>query len=140
MRKLIEEYNWGLASNFDKTRYLVAGSQGQDIITDYGTIKTTSQYKYLAVPLTSDGRDDKDISNKTVQGKKTIRQLHTLLWNDIISKSTKQRIFKSIVEPPTIHRVEVWVMDSKLSKKINAVEMSFWRRCCGLTLEDHVKK
>jgi hypothetical protein len=24
-------------------------------------------------------------------------------------------------------------------KKINAVEMSFWRRCCGLTLEDHVR-
>jgi hypothetical protein len=23
--------------------------------------------------------------------------------------------------------------------KINAVEMSFWRRCCGLTLEDHVR-
>jgi hypothetical protein len=30
-------------------------------------------------------------------------------------------------------------MDSKLSKIINAVEMSFWRRCCGLTLEDNVK-
>jgi hypothetical protein len=33
----------------------------------------------------------------------------------------------------------VWVVDSKHSKKINAVEMSFWRRCCGLTLEDHVR-
>jgi hypothetical protein len=30
-------------------------------------------------------------------------------------------------------------MDSKLSKKINAVEMSFWRRYCGPTLEDHVR-
>jgi hypothetical protein len=30
-------------------------------------------------------------------------------------------------------------MDSKLSKKINAVEMSIWRRCCGLTQEDHVR-
>jgi hypothetical protein len=24
-------------------------------------------------------------------------------------------------------------------KKINAVVMSFWRRCCGLTLEGHVR-
>jgi hypothetical protein len=30
-------------------------------------------------------------------------------------------------------------MDLKLSKKLNAVEMSFWRRCCGLTLEGHVR-
>jgi hypothetical protein len=111
----------------------------QDIITDYGTIKT-SQYKYLGVTLTSDGRDDKDICNKTVRGKKIIRQLHSLLWNDMISKSTKQRIFKSIVQPPTICGAEVWVVDLKLSKIINTVEMSFWRRCCGLTIEDHVRK
>ncbi|GFG38800.1 hypothetical protein Cfor_02812 [Coptotermes formosanus] len=30
-------------------------------------------------------------------------------------------------------------MDSKLSKKINGLEMSFWRRCSGLALEDHVR-
>jgi hypothetical protein len=46
---------------------------------------------------------------------------------------------KSIAEPPTIYGTEIWVMDSKLSKKINAVQMSFWRRCCGLTLEDNVR-
>ncbi|GFG33968.1 hypothetical protein Cfor_07518, partial [Coptotermes formosanus] len=123
MRKLTKEYNnWGLEINFDKTQYMVVEGQGQDIITDYGTIKTMSQYKYLGVTLTSDGRDDKDIRNKIVQGKKIIRQLHSLLWNDTISKNTKQRIFKSIVEPPTIY-----------------AEMTFWRRCCGLTLEDHVR-
>jgi hypothetical protein len=71
----------------------------------------------LGVTLTSGGRDDKDICNKMVQGKKTIRQLHSLLWNDTISKNTKQRIFKSTVEPPTIYGAEVWVMDSKISKK-----------------------
>jgi hypothetical protein len=115
MRKLTEEYNnWGLEINFDKTQYMVAEGQGQDIITDYGTIKTMSQYKYLGVTLTSDGRDDKDIRNKIVQGKKIIRQLHSLLWNDTISKNTKQRIFKSIVEPPTTYGSEVWVMNSKL--------------------------
>jgi hypothetical protein len=93
----------------------------------------------LAVTLTSGGRDDKDISNKIVQGKKIIRQLHSLLWNDTLSKNTKQRILKSVVEPPTIYGAEVWVMDSELYKKINAVEISSWRRCCGLTLEDHVR-
>jgi hypothetical protein len=30
-------------------------------------------------------------------------------------------------------------MNSKLSKKINPVATSFWRRCCGLTPEDHVR-
>jgi hypothetical protein len=64
--------------------------QGQDIITDYGTIKT-SQYKYLGVTLTSDGRDNKDICNKIVQGKKIIRQLHSLLWNTTILKNTKKK-------------------------------------------------
>jgi hypothetical protein len=38
---------------------MLAEGQGQDIITDYGTIKITSQYKYLGVTLTSGRRDDK---------------------------------------------------------------------------------
>jgi hypothetical protein len=108
---VVEYNNWGLEINFDKTQYMVVGGQGQDIITDYGTLKTTRQYKYFGVTLTSDGRDDKDICNKTVQGKKIIRQMHSLLWNDTISKNAKQKIFKSIVEPPTIYSVEVWIMD-----------------------------
>jgi hypothetical protein len=93
----------------------------------------------LGVTLTSDGRDDKDIRNKIVQGKKIIRQLHSLLWNNTILKNTNQKIFKSIAEPTTIYGAEVWVMNSKLSKKINVVEMSFWRICCGLTPEDRVR-
>jgi hypothetical protein len=118
MRKLTEEYNnWGLEINFDQTQHMVVGGQGQDIITDYGTIKTTSQYKYLGVTLTSDGRDNKDIRNKIEQVKKIIRQLHSLLWNNTISKNTKQRIFKSIAEPPSIYGSEIWVMNSKFSKK-----------------------
>jgi hypothetical protein len=70
----------------------------------------------LGVTLTSDRRDYKDIRNKTVQGKKIIRQLHSLLWNDTISKNTTQSIFKSVVEP-IIYGAEVWVMNPNLSKK-----------------------
>jgi hypothetical protein len=71
----------------------------------------------LGITLTSGGKEDTDICNKTVQGEKTIRQLHSLLWHDKMSKNTKQRTFKSTVEPPTIYGAEVWIMDSKLSKK-----------------------
>jgi hypothetical protein len=42
---------------------MAVGGQGHDIITDCGTIKTMSQYKYLGVTFTSDGRDDEDICN-----------------------------------------------------------------------------
>jgi hypothetical protein len=79
----------------------------------------------LGVTLISNGRDDKDICNKIVQRKKIIRQLHSLLWNDIISKNTKQRIFKSIAAPPTIYGAEIWVLDSKLSKKNSCSKNEF---------------
>jgi hypothetical protein len=36
-----------------------------------------------------------------------------------------------------VWRYGSWIQSFK--KKINAVEMSFWRRCCGLTREDHVR-
>jgi hypothetical protein len=36
-----------------------------------------------------------------------------------------------------VRRYGSWVQ--RFAKKINAVEMSFCRRCCGLTLEGHVR-
>jgi hypothetical protein len=36
-----------------------------------------------------------------------------------------------------VWRYGSWI--ESFPKKINAVEMSFWRRCCGLALEDHVR-
>lgn len=140
LNKLIEEYNkWGLEVNTEKTQYMVIGGKGEDIELESGTIKNVAEYEYLGVTICEDGRDDKDIRKKMGKGKNMIKALHPILWNNNITNKTKKNIFKSIIEPVMTYGSEVWVTGKNMNQKILAAEMSYWRRCCNLTLFDHVR-
>ena len=139
-RKLEEEYEkWGLEINLDKTQYLTIGTHGHDLQTDKGIIKHTTDYKYLGTTITQDGRDDKDIEYKIRRGKVVVKQLHTVLWNDEISKENKKKMFSTFVESTTAYGSEAWTLSNKLKGKLNATEMMYWRRCCKTTLLDKVR-
>lgn len=140
LNKLIEEYTkWGLEVNTEKTQSMVIGGKGQDIELDNGIIKTVKYYDYLGVTICEDGKDDKDILKKIGRGKNMTKTLHPLLWNKNLTKKTKINIFKTIIEPVTTYGSEVWVMNKTLERKLLTSEMTYWRRCCGLTLLDHVR-
>lgn len=140
MRKLIEEYDsWGLEVNMEKTQYMVIGREGQDMVTDKGIIKSTNEYKYLGVTLTADGSDEKDVLSKLGRGRAITRQLHPVLWNDVISSKTKMHIYKSFVESCASYGSEIWTLSSRLAQRVRAMEMGYWRRCGRVTLLDHVR-
>lgn len=43
--------------NTEKTRYMVVGEKGHDLITNTGTRKLTNKYNYLGILFTDDGED-----------------------------------------------------------------------------------
>lgn len=140
VRKLIEEYDkWGLDVNLQKTKYMVIGREGQDIVTAKGVINHVTEYEYLGVTLTSDGTDDRDILNKMGKGRAITRQLHSVLWNKNISFRIKTQLFKAFVESCATYGSEVWTVSPRSAQRVTAMEMNFWRRCCQKTLLDHVR-
>lgn len=48
-------------------------------------------------------------------------------------------MFKSSLESCVTFVSEVWTINKAINSRISAVENSYWNRCCGLTLHDHVK-
>lgn len=140
LRKLVEEYEkWGLELNMEKTQYMTIGTEGRDLNTEKGNIKRTSQYKYLGVLLTEDGKDDRDILQKIGKGRAMTHKLHGILWNNRITKKTKTKLFKSLVEPCITYGSEVWTLTQKHKSRLKAVENAYWRRCCKLTILDRVR-
>lgn len=140
MRKLVEEYkNWGLTINIKKTEYLVVGERGQDLNIESDIIKNTKRFKYLGVTFTESGTSNEDINNKIGQGRRTIKQLNSVLWSDKITKETKTTIYKSIVESIATYGSEVWEVTEKNKKKLKALEMDFWRRSCGVSRLEHIR-
>lgn len=82
LNKLMEEYKkWELQVNKDKAQYMVIGGEGKDIQSERGVIKNVTEYEYLGVTVTADGKDENDILKKVSKGRKMINALHSILWN-----------------------------------------------------------
>lgn len=62
--------------------YMISGCQIHDLITQRRMIKHTTEYKFLEVTCTTDGRD---IQRNIVTVKVVMKQLCTVLWADSIS-------------------------------------------------------
>lgn len=140
IRKLDDAYHdWGLTINMEKTEYLVAGANDHDLELDRGTIGSTNSYKYLGVNITKDGSSENEIKIRIGQGKGITKQLNGVLWSKHIRPEIKIRIYKTLVESIMTYGAEVWELTEQLKKRLLAAEMSFWRRCCRLTLMDKVR-
>lgn len=140
LRKLIEEYEqWGLELNLKKTQYMVIGGTGRNLDLGGYSIEHTSEYKYLGMTITKDGRDETDIRKKIGQGKAIIRQLHPFLWNDSIKEKTKKHIYSTIFESCVTYGAEVWVINKNMQNKLLALEMDFWRRSAKISRLQHIR-
>lgn len=140
-RKLVEEYEgWGLEVNMSKTEYMCIGGTQQDMTLEDGrTLKSCSKYKYLGLSMTNDGTLDEAIKERNVHGRKAIRMLNTVLWDQNISKENKHRIYNAIVKSIVTYGSEVWQLKEKSIKTLEATEMDYWRRAAGKSRLEKVR-
>lgn len=77
---------------------------------------------------------EKDSENilKNIGNERAItRTLRSLLWDRQISKAIEVKMFKSLVKTCVTYAVEVWILNEHMKRRINAVEIGYWRRCCA---------
>lgn len=140
IRKLDEEYRkWGLTINVSKTEYMVINGTSSHLALDGGVIEAVDTYKYLGVTFAKKSSTETEIRKRIGQGRAITKQLNGVLWNSQIRPVTKRRIYKTIVESVATYGAEVWDMTQQLKNKLKAMEMTFWRRSCKLTLLDRVR-
>ena len=140
-RKLVVEYRkWGLEVSIRKTEKLTVGGDQQSIeLEDGQKIRGCEQYKYLGVRLTSDGKMDQAIKDRNLQGRKAIRMMNGILWDQTISKVNKKRIYNSIIKSILTYGSEVWQLKKRSQDILKATEMDYWRRSAGVSRKDHVR-
>ena len=142
-RKLVEEYRkWGMDVSVSKTEKLVVGAahQRQSIeLEDGRRIEECDEYKYLGVWLDQDGRMDRAIKDRIIQGRRAIAMLNGVLWDQSISKANKHRIYDAIVKSIVLYGSEVWPLTKRTQEILRATEMDFWRRSAGISRRDRVR-
>lgn len=131
-----EASNIGLKISENKTKYLALDRRngvrlGQNLtIGDYN-IETVQSFKYLGSILNTTNEIEEEIKMRTLQGNRCFFALKQLFRSPILSRSTKLRVYKTILRPVVMYGSETWTTTIKQENQLNAFERKLLRSIIG---------
>ena len=94
--------------------------------------------KYLGSIVSKDGTMDGEIKERTLQGRKAIGELGSVVRGRSMSMGVKRDLRNSIVLPTLTYGRDLWKWNAAEQSKIRAVEMNYLRTVMGITRMDRV--
>ena len=86
------------------------------------------KYEYLGSMITEGGRSEKEVVRRIGMATATFNKMKKVLSNLNLNMAIRLRLLKCFVWSVLLYGSEVWTLDKKLKKLIEAVEMWFLRR------------
>ena len=122
----------GLELNSKKTEVMVISCKEEppliNVTINGIKLKQRDHFKYLGALVSSDGRNNTEISARIAQAKMMFQKMKTVLKTSHISIQTRKRTLECYIEPILMYRCEAWTISKQAQKKLEAVEMWFLRR------------
>ena len=91
-------------------------------------ITQIGKYKYLGVMVTKDGKCETEVLKRIGMAKTTFNSMRKILSNMNIDMKLRMRLVKCFVWSVLMYGCEVWTLDKRLKRRIEAVEMWILRR------------
>ena len=139
---VIESQRRGLKVNFSKTKVMVVrkGSEQIDarITIDGSNLEQVNSFSYLGSILTEEGRCEKEIKTRISIAKDSFNKIRNLVTNQSISVGLRIRFVKAYAWSTFLYGCEAWNINKAMEKRIEALEMWFYRRIMRISWVDHV--
>ncbi|XP_057657852.1 uncharacterized protein LOC130894852 [Diorhabda carinulata] len=88
-------------------------------------------FKYLGTTLSSDGNKEAEVKEKITAANRAYYANKKLLQNKILGKSTKMRIYKTVIRPVMMYAAETMTMTKKQEEDLRIVERKILRTILG---------
>ena len=120
---------YGMEINVKKTKTMVVKNPMPDtnILIDETPIEQVTSMVYLGQMVTDDGKNDKEIKRIGIASN-AYKNLSTILSYRDIGINTRTCIVKCYAWATFLYGSETWTITKSITKKINAFEMSIYRR------------
>ena len=107
-------------------------------ITANGTqLETVSQFKYLGAIINEEGSKT-EILARAAQASTAMAKLKAIWRDKNLSLKTKVNLLRTLVIPIFLYACESWTLNAELQRRIQAVEMRWFRRLLGISYKDHI--
>src|SRR3984893_8173840 len=101
-------------------------------------IKQVDNFRYLGTWITNDGKCDKEIESRIAMAKETFYKLTNIFHNHNIRLNTKINVLNTYVYSILLCASECWTLSTAMTKRVEAVEMWFYRRVLRISYTRHV--
>ncbi|XP_075979935.1 uncharacterized protein LOC142979060 [Anticarsia gemmatalis] len=127
----------GLRISHEKTEYLhmkrykntrVARN---DLYVGDTTYKGVSKFKYLGCTITDTNTREEEIDIRVQNTLRCSAALHKVLVSGLLSRSTKIRIYKTVIRPILMYGCEAWTLTQKEENKLLVAERKVLRKILG---------
>ena len=92
------------------------------------TLETVTDFIFLGSKITVDGDCNREIKRHLLLGRKTMKNLDSMLKSRDIILPTKVHLFKAMVFPVVMYWCESWIIKKAEHWIINTFELWCWRR------------
>lgn len=141
---LIEEaQRVGLRINQDKTECMIVTrhnkeeTEGVLAIEDMEFRKTRS-FKYLGSTVNTNNNMEEEVMNRIKSAERCLFSVNKLFTSRLLTKTTKLRIYKTIVRPVLMYGAETWTLSKKMERKIITFENKVLRKVFGPVSENGI--
>ena len=101
---------------------------------DAETMETVADFNFLGSKIPTDGECSHEMNRRLLLGRKTMRNLDSLLKSRDIAFLTKVHLVKTIVFPVVMYGCERWTIKKAEHRRIDAFELWCWSRLVRVPL------
>ena len=95
---------------------------------DGETVETVADLIFGGSKITADGDCSHEIKRRLLPGRKVMTNLGSIFKSRDVTLPTKVRLVKAMVFPVVMNGCESWTVKKAENRKIDAFELSCWRR------------
>ena len=130
---------YGMKISREKTQFVTTNSNGisTDITIDSKKLETVRRFKYLGA-IVSDEGSKPEVLSRIAQTTAAVTKLKVIWNNKNIAISSKISLIRSLAMSIFLFAYETWTITADLERRIQALEMRFFRKLFGILYRDHI--
>ena len=132
----------GLAVNESKTKYMYMSRKPDLLLNATPSFSVANHkfekvdaFKYLGSLVTHNNENSMEIKERLKAGNRTYYSLQNILKSRFLTRTTKARIYRTVLRPVVLYGSETWVMTAREELMLNTWERKVLRRIYGPVCE-----
>jgi hypothetical protein len=95
------------------------------------TYEGVAEFIYMGTLISNDNSVQKEIQRSILADNRTYFAAINLFRNRLLSRTTKIRLYKTLIRPAVAYGAETWTMTKKEEQALIIFERKIFRRICG---------